>query len=193
MAVKNDGMLLTIENSTGITLPSVDDIGGHRTMVSLGTDHSKWAVLVPRGQLGSIPSLFCTCDLNRTYKQEERGGAALCQSDSLFVELISGLQPTVSNAFLNKNIPFERLEHLYEGMNRGSKVSLLTFEFDAEGRCPALFLGFPRTDGAYAAYKLPNPYGIGVAGAMAPDGVAEILGDRLPEQPPGFINLDDLF
>lgn len=197
MAHKTEGLLLTIENSTGITLPilGADGSTSSTSMASLGTDHSKWAMLIPRGQLGTVQSLFCTCDLNRTYRQEERGGAALCQTDPLFVELMAGLSPSVSKAFLDKKIPFDRLQHLYQGMHREGKVSLVTFKEEGEEedhRCPVMFLGSTRSNGNFAAYQLPNPYGVGTAGAMVPEGVIEILGDRLPTLPEGFIDLNDL-
>lgn len=113
---------LDIENSTSITLPQSDGIGYE--LSSRGQDHSKWALLVPRGTAGTFPNLFCTCDLNRTHVQEGRGGGALCVSDSIFTQLMLSLKPTVSDEFLDKNIQYSKLKHLYANTKQSAVTAI---------------------------------------------------------------------
>lgn len=143
------GIRLHVENVTETKYALA--AGGHKTMASLGQDHSKWALLLPKETVGNFPGLFCIADLNRTYRQEHRGGGASCFTDSVFTELMIGMLPKVSDGFLDRGVPFDQLRHLYEPMNVPSVLSLHAYECKEANvmKCEAFFLGSNRADDFY--------------------------------------------
>lgn len=175
-------------------------------MPSLGHDHSKWALAVPRGSVGTFAGLFCTCDLNRTYKQENRGGGMLCFSNSVFTELMLSLRPDVSDKFIDKQIKYSKLSHLYEGFSQtvGTAVKITVKHEDDPKSSPVFFLATQRTVDTTCIHKMPYPYEGHASEAIAiPDvnwknedlknGVQlEIIGDIKVEKPRKPANLKDL-
>jgi len=178
--------LLHIQNCTSTSMPGPNDT--FKPIPSLGTDHSKWALLLPHpASVGSLPALFCLADLNRTHRQEARGGGASCLRDPLFTELMLGLRPQVADGFLDKNVPYDRLQHLFAHDQEERRQVAVAYECtdgDA-GRCKAFFLGTPRGDGRMAIFRHTSPHSTGTL-EIAPlyEGVAPIGDIAIEEDGP---------
>lgn len=143
---------LSIVNSHGVSLPLKQ--GKHRIsmipMDSVGRDHSKWAFAFPKGQTGTIGNLFCTGDLNRTYKHiQNRGGGLLCFSTNIFTELLLQAMPRIHEYTL-KPIEYPALRHLYRGFEQSLTTAMKMSDQD-------VFISSQR-DAHFCVYRLPNPF-----------------------------------
>lgn len=108
---------VTIDNSQGLMIPSEDHANSY--WMKATKDHSKWAVAVPRGNVGTFPKLFCLSDLNRTIKHVDdpgRGGACLCFSAGPLADLILSLQPSLDKT--KARAKYASMQHLYTGFQQ---------------------------------------------------------------------------